>query len=437
MFTCRSLIVILAATVLASAQQPNRPTSGLVLGYRDGGPWPKTVDVPNAGLLLAAVYGAPGAPFALLAGDGVAPAAGGVAGNGDFVDLAGTVTLLGQGFTGALPAYTPWFVVPPIAPAPLAGFSPMDAFAVWPNLLTPGVTGLLPGVQGVVFDVAAPSGLSLTGATRLNLTSPGGVLFIQGVQNPFCFGVQARVDDDTFVGFSQLKLHLLLAGFTTVDEIEHTAQARLTPATLAGYRVVVLAANRTPFDPSEVAALEAFVRGGGGLIALADSLFSTDTVPGASCFTVVANDDAYVADNLALAPFGVAVLPDNFALTARVTSFVDHPTVRGVVNGFEGEGMSLPAIVGGNTGDDLVTLVAPATDNPTIDPNPCGPNPTAGCGHAKNVGALVTVEAGLGRVAVTFDRNTFLNPPGFGTDLYRASNLVYAINLFYWTAGLD
>ena len=42
---------------------------------------------------------------------------------------------------------------------------------------------------------------------------------------------------------------------------------------------------------------------------------------------------------------------------------------------------------------------------------------------------------GLGRVVATFDRNTFFNPPGLGTNISNDSNSYYAINLFMWVAG--
>jgi hypothetical protein len=50
-------------------------------------------------------------------------------------------------------------------------------------------------------------------------------------------------------------------------------------------------------------------------------------------------------------------------------------------------------------------------------------------------GALVVAAAGLGRVAVHFDRNTFFNKNGAGTDLHRFDNTRYAKNLFEWLAG--
>jgi len=42
-----------------------------------------------------------------------------------------------------------------------------------------------------------------------------------------------------------------------------------------------------------------------------------------------------------------------------------------------------------------------------------------------------------GRIAGHFDRNTFFNTNGAGTDITRFDNLQYALNLFAWLANDD
>jgi hypothetical protein len=49
-------------------------------------------------------------------------------------------------------------------------------------------------------------------------------------------------------------------------------------------------------------------------------------------------------------------------------------------------------------------------------------------------GALVAIEVDFGRIAGHFDRNTFFNLNGAGTDINRFDNRRYAINLFEWLA---
>jgi hypothetical protein len=59
-------------------------------------------------------------------------------------------------------------------------------------------------------------------------------------------------------------------------------------------------------------------------------------------------------------------------------------------------------------------------------------------GKVRNVGdrdmALLVIEHGQGRVACHFDRNTFFNRNGAGTNIHRFDNKRYAINLFNWLA---
>ena len=48
--------------------------------------------------------------------------------------------------------------------------------------------------------------------------------------------------------------------------------------------------------------------------------------------------------------------------------------------------------------------------------------------------ALVAINADAGRIAGHFDRNTFFNLNGAGTDIDRFDIRTYAINLFTWLA---
>src|SRR5262249_53400302 len=48
--------------------------------------------------------------------------------------------------------------------------------------------------------------------------------------------------------------------------------------------------------------------------------------------------------------------------------------------------------------------------------------------------SLVLVNAGKGRIVGYFDRNTFFNLHGAGTDITRLNNKQFALNLFGWVA---
>jgi hypothetical protein len=391
--------------------------------------WPQVVEAPNNGLVLGAVYGAPTAPFGILFGTSLAPGAF-LLPNGDSIDLANPV-ILGQSLSPTLGGYQPSFVLPPWGIQSVTGYLPQASQALIPVFIPLGMTIALPPVQALVIDPLVPYGYAMSGATQLTLRPTNGVLFIQGVQNPYGFGPQCRLSDTTLLGFSDLRLHLFIGGFPAVDEFVHDATHSIDATLLAPYKVVVLAANRTPFTAAEVNLLESFVRAGGGLIAFADNSFGIDDDT-ANPGTYIVTCDPYMSDNQVLGRFGMEILPDNFAPPTTFSTFAAHPTTRGLPSGFVGEGLSLACVIGG-------TVDAPMLPTNCASGG-CGPL-IPGCGSGAVVpsatGPLAVCDAGLGRVVVTCDRNTFLNPPGIATNLYVKSNLVYAMNLFFWAAGMN
>ena len=131
--------------------------------------------------------------------------------------------------------------------------------------------------------------------------------------------------------------------------------------------------------------------------------------------------------------FGLNVNQDSgtYSLT-RADDFraPDHPILAGV-NQFDGEGVSPGVIVANVPGVTPQVLVNAKGTTRNND------NATKGSDRpvTENDGALVVAEAGLGRVAISFDRNTFFNANGAGTDLHHLDNETYARNLFEWLAG--
>ena len=61
-----------------------------------------------------------------------------------------------------------------------------------------------------------------------------------------------------------------------------------------------------------------------------------------------------------------------------------------------------------------------------------GPSTSANSNDA----SLLVAQAGLGKIAGHFDRNTFFNQGGVGSDITRFDNETYAINLFNWLAAM-
>jgi len=100
--------------------------------------------------------------------------------------------------------------------------------------------------------------------------------------------------------------------------------------------------------------------------------------------------------------------------------------------GDDGEGVS--PIVALQASDVLVA----AQNNTRVNMPPFGNNNQ---GQSRPVmpldGVLTVLEPDLGRLAGHFDRNTFFNDNGAGTNINRFDNLIYAINLFTWLADTN
>ena len=191
----------------------------------------------------------------------------------------------------------------------------------------------------------------------------------------------------------------------------------LSEPALSWYDLVVLGSNNRRYSPGEASALAAYVNRGGAVLALSDSRFGlspdrSTNAPGAG----------ELSDNDLMQQFGMRIEHDNYQfVTADSKRFMDpsHPILNGLTS-FKGEGVSLIRTLGPPAlivvrGDGL-----PLTDGHTI----------TGSEYAITAVALV----GRGRVAATFDRNTFFNAGvgSHGTDLSELDNRRYALNLFNW-----
>jgi hypothetical protein len=193
----------------------------------------------------------------------------------------------------------------------------------------------------------------------------------------------------------------------------------LTQSALSWYDLLVLGSNNRRYSPQEASALASYVNRGGAVLALSDSRFGLS--PDRSTNALGAGE---LSDNDLMGQFGMQIEHDNYQfVTAGSKRFVQptHPVLSGLSN-CKGEGVSL-----------IKTLVPPAqvlvrgdglllTDGHTIT------------GPEYAITAIANV--GLGRVAATFDRNTFFNAGvgSDGTDLSELDNRRYALNLFNWIA---
>lgn len=192
---------------------------------------------------------------------------------------------------------------------------------------------------------------------------------------------------------------------------------------LSHYDVIVMGSNNAVYDVAAIDAFEAFIRAGGAALFVSDAGFGSNWA------------DASNSDQQFLDRFGWTIQQDLgvYALSRDEGDFLepDHPVLQGV-DTFEGEGVS-PGIGAGPDTPDMTTspLVRATPDGITRD-NDGIPGSVRAVRPTDS--ALIVGEAGCGRLAIHFDRNTFFNLNGAGTDLHKFDHRQYALNLFRWLA---
>jgi hypothetical protein len=230
-----------------------------------------------------------------------------------------------------------------------------------------------------------------------------------------------RLGNEGRNGYAQLADMLLSEQGHNLTELADTDPAMnpLTQAALATYDLLVLGSNNRRFSAKEAAAVASYVRGGGALLAFSDSRFGLSPDRGSNALGA-----GELSDNDLLGQFGVSIQHDNYQVVVADSSrFANpgHPVLAGL-RSFKGEGVSLIRV----TGPPAQVLVRgdglPLTDGHTIT--------------GRDYAITAIAQVGAGRIAVTFDRNTFFNAAvgSDGTDLDELDNRAYARNLFNWLA---
>lgn len=192
---------------------------------------------------------------------------------------------------------------------------------------------------------------------------------------------------------------------------------------LRQYRVIVLGSNNASYPAAAVDAIESYVRDGGGLLLISDANWGSDW------------HDAPDSDQAFLIRFGLVMNQDHgvYSLSRAAAEFDqgEHPILQ-AVEAFDGEGVS-PITIGETlpTGVQAAVIVGAKGQ--------LRQNNESGQGSIRPVidrdGSLVVATVDHGRLAGHFDRNTFFNENGAGTDITRLDNERYARNLFNWLAG--
>lgn len=189
------------------------------------------------------------------------------------------------------------------------------------------------------------------------------------------------------------------------------------------YDLIVFGSNNAEYSEAQVDALVNYVSAGGSALFISDANFGQNW------------GDAPSSDQLFLDRFGLVMNQDQGTYQIRITNeFVvpTHPILNGV-DSFDGEGVS-PITVppDGAVSGVTRTLLTTARSNVRRNTGSArGPSEPA----TENDASLVVATLGSGRIACHFDRNTFFNLNGAGTNLNRFDNEAYARNLFNWLTG--
>lgn len=234
-------------------------------------------------------------------------------------------------------------------------------------------------------------------------------------------------------GWGELAATLRDEGFL-LEQITETAENSSGPSqgihidfetlNLDQYRTIVFGSNNATYDTAAIDAIDDWIRGGGSALFISDANFGGN-------WADAANSDQHFLDR-----FGLIMNQDRgtYAKTRSAGEFLDpnHPIFENV-DEFHGEGVS-PISIGMLPGDVSATVLAGAEGQVRRNTPPYGTVQGPSTAANANDGALLVATAGAGKIAGHYDRNTFFNDGGVGSDITRFDNEQYAINLFHWLA---
>jgi len=196
---------------------------------------------------------------------------------------------------------------------------------------------------------------------------------------------------------------------------------------LSAYSIIVFGSNNAAYTTGQVDALMAYVQSGGAALFISDANFGQDW------------RDAPDSDQHFLDRFGLTMNQDTGTYTVRRASeflVPTHPIFNGV-NTFDREGVSPITLSNSSVPGVSSTILSAARNTVRRNENWNTGNNNQGQtvqSAGANDGTLVVATYGSGRIAAHFDRNTFFNLNGAGTNINRFENEAYARNLFRWLA---
>ncbi|MEM6315734.1 MAG: hypothetical protein AAF743_16725, partial [Planctomycetota bacterium] len=181
---------------------------------------------------------------------------------------------------------------------------------------------------------------------------------------------------------------------------------------LSVYDVIVFGSNNAVYGNAQVDAIENYVRGGGSTIFISDANFGSSWA------------DASDSDQQFLDRFGIIMHQDQgtYSLFRDEGDFLvpEHPILVGV-DRYDGEGVT-PARIAETVpeGVDIQILAEPQSQTRLNDPPFTGNQQGGSRPPEDGDGVLIDITASgdgtAGRVIIHFDRNTFFNQNGAGTN---------------------
>ena len=230
-------------------------------------------------------------------------------------------------------------------------------------------------------------------------------------------------------GWGELRRLLQDNGFD-VDQIEEPLESNAPSGLTSGaginfrnvnlnrYDVLVFGSNNAVYSQDSIDEIEDYIRAGGGAIFISDANFGSDWA------------DASNSDQQFLDRFGLIVNQDNGRYVIDRDEFVrPNDDIFNGVDAIDGEGVT-PFRIGNLTSGVDAEILARAEGQTTDNNGNGGSN--RGTTRNTNSGdaAVLFATADEGRIICHFDRNTFFNNNGAGTNLNRFDNDRYAVNMF-------
>lgn len=188
------------------------------------------------------------------------------------------------------------------------------------------------------------------------------------------------------------------------------------------FDVVIMGSNNSRYSPTAVGTLLKYVDKGGGVVFISDANFGRN-------WGDAANSDQSFLDSI-----GWIMNQDHgqYAAVRSEGTFLvpDHPILKNV-NSFDGEGESPITVAktsyNGFTSTILVRANKDVQRNTSFN---AGPVDSARANDAD----LCIATRKQGRIVGYFDRNTFFNKLGGGTDITQRDNGILAVNLMKWVS---